>query len=74
MALKNVIPVDQVMQALNEHLNNDSKLAFINAVVNAAQNRFNELSSQLQSAVADIQNQLNIVRQKADILENFELG
>ena len=74
MALKNVIPVDQVMQAVNEHLNNDSKLAFINAVVNAAQNQFNELSSELQTAVADLQNQLNVVMQKAEVLEDFELG
>jgi hypothetical protein len=74
MALKNVIPVDTVVQAINEHLNNDSKLAFINAVVNAAQNRFNELSSELQTAVANLQNQLNVVMQKADILESLELG
>ncbi|WP_457571308.1 hypothetical protein [Desulfovulcanus sp.] len=72
--MDNVITTDAVMAALNNHLNSKNQLALLQALMGAVQDKVNALPAELQPQIDALQAQLDIVSQKADILESFELG
>jgi TolA-binding protein len=76
--MQHVIETSKAFAWVTERLNRESLLTFAEALANALAQKINELETQipenLQDTLQQLQNQLNEVYQKADVLEDFELG
>lgn len=69
-----VVDFGAVAHALVENLDKDSLVSFISAIATQLANYSDQRDSELQSQIAQLQQQLQEVYQKAQVLEDFELG